>query len=149
MAPDQLEQIREDFRLGRRCFAFRRGDEIVAASWCDTKEIHFPPCRRALARNEAYLYHAEVSRRYRGHDLAGHLRAKSYAALRSSGCDLLYSYSDYFNRPAKRFKEKIGARVLVVGLHLGCFGLWEKNWVRRVNDPVLPASPSSGAVSPR
>ncbi len=126
---DTRKEIREEFSRGRRCFALRHGGKIVAASWCDTLEIHFTPCARPLAGHEAYLYHTGTMYSYRGHDVAPYLRSKIYDLLMSTGRDVLYSYTDYFNHPAVRFKEKIGARILFVGLYVKIFGLKGKNWV--------------------
>ena len=56
---------------------------------------------------------------------------------------MLYSYTDYFNRPAVRFKEKIGARILFVGLYVELFGMVKKNWIlSRKQDLTGSAKPA-------
>ena len=54
------------------------------------------------------------------------MRAKGYAALRKMGRSRFYSYTDFLNTPARRFKLKLGARNLALRLHLGLFGKWSK-----------------------
>ena len=126
--PPTREDLKTRFAEGQICFALKRGDRIAAFTWCQTADLSFGPFRRLLERHEAYLYGAETLYEFRGHRLQPHLRYKVYEALYAGGRHLLYSYCDYFNYPAIRFKEKLGARTLFTGLHLGLFGLWSKNW---------------------
>ena len=72
--------------------------------------------------------------RHRGHDIAPRLRWKCLEFLAASGRRSCYSYSDYFNRPAIRFKEKIGARKLFTGMYVGIRGLGGKNFILRRYD---------------
>lgn len=128
---DGTARIVADFGKGRRCFALRRGDVIVACSWCDTAVISFEPCRRTLRPDEAYLYGMETLYAYRGHNLAPYLRSRCHDALRAEGRTRVYSYTDCFNGPAIRFKEKIGATILFTGLHLKLPGLPGRNFILR------------------
>lgn len=126
---DSRTSVLQQFRLGRRCFALRHQGRIVAASWCDMQEINFTPLRRRLEHHEAYLYRTETLYDYRGRDVAVFLRSKVYDLLLADDIGVLYSYTDYFNHPAVRFKEKIGARVLFIGFHVRLFGSIWKNWI--------------------
>jgi hypothetical protein len=128
---DSRPQIRDDFNRGRRAFVLRKEGTIVAVTWCDTAEIGFLPCRRALSGDEAYLYGMETAYEHRGHEIAPFLRWKALEYLARSGRRHVYSYSDYFNRPALRFKEKIGARIMFTGLYLGIWGIGGRNWILR------------------
>ncbi len=121
--------IRREFGLGRRCFAIRLDGKIVTASWCDTREIHFPPCRRDLGCHEAYIYRTETLYPYRGHGLAPCLRSMMSDLLFAEGREVLFSYTERFNYPAIRLKEKIGARIMFVGLHIRLFGSRGRSWV--------------------
>jgi hypothetical protein len=134
---DHREEIRENFRQGKRCFALRHEGRIVAASWCNVREINYEPCRRPTGRNEAYLYGMETLYSYRGHNLAPYLRARCHEALLADGRDIVYSYTDRFNHPAVRFKEKIGARLLFTGLYVKVFGLPVGNRILRTHNDVL------------
>lgn len=141
---DQREAIRANFLGGKRCFALRREGRIVAASWCDIGEISYDPCRRPLGRDEAYLYGMETLYAYRGHNLAPYLRSLCHDALRAEGRPIVYSYTDRFNRPAVRFKEKIGARLLFTGLYVKVFRFPGRNHIlERVNDVVRAPGPGA------
>lgn len=45
------------------------------------------------------------------------------------GRDEFYSYSEYYNTPAMRFKEKLGGKAVLTGLRLGLFKRYSWNWV--------------------
>jgi GNAT superfamily N-acetyltransferase len=138
---DHLGEIRDNFRNGKRCFAFRQGGRIVAASWCDIREISYEPCRRPLERDEAYLYGMQIPYAFRGQNLAPYLRARCIGLLRTEGRSVIYSYTDRFNRPAVRFKEKIGARLLFTGLYVKIFGLPGWNRITSTQNKVLRVPP--------
>ena len=119
---DNRDEILRSFRNGKRCFAVSHGGRIVAVSWCDVREIDYEPCRRPLSGDEAYLYGMETLFSHRGHSLAPYLRSLCHHALLAEGRKVVYSYTDRFNRPAVRFKAKIGARRLFTGLYVKVFG---------------------------
>jgi len=128
-------ELETRFREGGRCFALKQGARMVAYSWCNTTRITFEPCGRILGPREAYLYGAETLFEFRGLRLQPYLRSRCYQALLGEGRGIVYSYSDYFNYPARRFKEKLGARILFIGLHVRMFGKWKWNTVlRRVGE---------------
>ncbi len=133
------EELTSRFLEGGRCFALKQGDRVVAFSWCNTKTITFDPCRRPLGPREAYLYGAETLFEFRGMRLQPYLRSLCYRELRGEGRDVVYSYSDYFNYPALRFKERLGSRILFVGLHVTIFGKWKWSTIlRRMGEVVEP-----------
>ncbi len=113
---------RDRLQQGQLCYGIKDGERIVAKMWCDLSEINFRPMRRALAPNEAYLYAAYTDPDVRGQNLAPLMREQCYAALRARGRDVFWSYSDYYNAPARRFKEKLGAIETAVGLYVSIFG---------------------------
>jgi hypothetical protein len=137
---DNLDEIRENFRKGKRCFGLRHEGRIVAVSWCDVRDIGYEPCRRPLERDEAYLYGMETLYAHRGHNLAPYLRSLCHSTLHAEGRDVVYSYTDRFNRPAVRFKEKIGARPLFTGLYVKLPGLRGRNRILSRQNEVLRAS---------
>ena len=118
------EEITGWFDQGRLCFGVRDGQRLVAKMWCDLEAFHFPPNYRVLEYDEAYLYAACVASDYRGKNLAPLMRAGCCAALHELGRSRFCSYTDYFNYPARRFKEKLGARNEVLRLHVSLFGRW-------------------------
>jgi hypothetical protein len=62
---------------------------------------------------------------YRGRNLAPFLRYAVYEHLNRSGHTKLYSITEYFNTPAVKFKEKLGARQLKLGLCVRFFNRWK------------------------
>lgn len=125
------EICRERLRRGQLCYAIKDGERIVAKMWCDLGEINFPPTRRPLAPNEAYLYAAYTDPDVRGQNLAPLMREQCYAALRARGRNVFWSYSDFYNAPARRFKEKLGAIETAVGIHVALFGRAGRTFIVR------------------
>ena len=122
---------RERLQRGQLCYAIKDGDRIVAKMWCDLDEINFVPMRRPLADNEAYLYAAFTDDAVRGQNLAPLMREHCYAALRARGRDVFWSYSDFFNAPARRFKEKLGAVETAMGIYVSLFGRLGRTFMLR------------------
>lgn len=115
-------QLGSWFDQGRLCFAVMDGDRMLAKMWCDLREFNYPPNRRALEADEAYLFAAFADPAVRGRNLAPVMRAACYDALRELGRTRFWSYSEYFNRPARRFKQKLGAQEVALRLHVGIAG---------------------------
>ena len=120
---DPREEIRSSFVNGMRCFTLRHQGRIVAATWCNVHEINYDPCRRRLDPDEAYLFGTQTLYEYRGRNVAAILRTYLHDALAAEGRKRVYSYTDTLNRPAVRFKEKIGAHILFDGLLVRVFGV--------------------------
>lgn len=122
---------RDRLRRGQLCYAVKDGERIVAKMWCDLAEVNFVPMRRPLAANEAYLYAAFTDPDVRGQNLAPLMREHCYAALRARGRDVFWSYSDFFNAPARRFKEKLGAVETAFGIYVSLFGRLGRTFILR------------------
>jgi hypothetical protein len=119
------------FDHGHLCFGLRLEENIVAYMWCDLKQFNFPGYQFNLGVNEAYLYDALVVSNCRGKGLAPYMRIECYRALGSYSKDTFFSYSDYSNTPAIRFKKKLGARFLKLCLYVNLWGKYSRNWVLR------------------
>ncbi len=114
------------FDEGKRCFAIWNGSRLAATMWCDFEEFSFTPNHRPLQNHEVYLFAAYSHPDYRGHGLAPMMRQHCYAALRQLGKTRFYSYTEYFNAAARRFKEKLGARNESLHLHIRLFNKWSR-----------------------
>ena len=127
---------------GHLCFALKSENTIAAFCWCNPKYIqHNKAFSRPLNNREAYLYDAQTLYSFRGQNLAPYLRYKCYKALKSMGRDVLFSHSDYFNRPSIRFKQKLNARFLAIGFDVEIAGLFTKSWViKRMNNVKIADS---------
>jgi GNAT superfamily N-acetyltransferase len=118
--------IRSWLDEGKRCFVAWDGPRLIACTWCDFEEFNFPPNYRRLDSDEVYLFAAVAHPDYRGQNLAPQMRNRCYEALRESGRSRFLSYTDYFNVPARRFKEKLGARNEALRLYVRLFGKWSR-----------------------
>jgi GNAT superfamily N-acetyltransferase len=112
------------FADGRLCFVAKDGDRIVALMWADLSSFNYLPNYRSLGPHEAYLFAAISDPEYRGHNVAPALRLFCYGTLRHRGISKFYSYSDYLNASARRFKSKLHARELELRLHVDLWHLW-------------------------
>ena len=107
------------------CFVLKIKGEIVASSWCNLRECHDRLLSFTLKEDEAYLCNAATLNAYRGKNLAPFLRYAVYEHLSRLGRTRLYSITEYFNTPALKFKEKLGARQLRLGLCIRFFNTWK------------------------
>ena len=139
------EELNTWFKEGKLCFGVWDESVLIAKMWCDLNEFNYPPNYRKLSEDEAYLYAAFSDPEYRGQSLAPLMRAKGYAALRKMGRSKFYSYTDFFNTAARRFKLKLGARNVALRLHLGLFGKWSTTVTLRRYSPATERNQSSFA----
>lgn len=63
-----------------------------------------------LKEDEAYLNFMYTYNEFRGQNLAPYLRYHCYKMLEKENKLKLYSISEYFNKPAINFKEKLKAK---------------------------------------
>lgn len=127
---DQKQLFRRLDR-GHLCFGLRKEGNLVAYMWCDLREFDFAPYRHTLNKNEAYLYDARVTPDDRGKGLAPYFRKQVYIALKQYSKDTFFSFSDYYNKPAIRFKKKLGSQFLKLCLYVNLWNKFSKNWVLR------------------
>ena len=125
------KQLRRRLDRGHVCFGIRKQSRIVASMWCDLQEFDYDPCRRRLEENEAYLYAVYVDPDIRGQGLASYFRFEVYRALKRYSKDTFFSYSEYNNTSAIRFKQKLGAHFLQLCLYLNLWNKFSRNWVLR------------------
>ena len=124
-------ECEERLREGKLCYAVKDGSKVVALMWCDLRAFNFPPHYRRLQDDEAYLFGAMTDPAFRGRNLAPLMRSRCYDSLREIGRHTFWSYTDFFNSPARRFKEKLSARDEMLRVHVALFGRFEANWTLR------------------
>ncbi len=109
---------------GSICLGIFRGAELVAftLSSTDKSMSRFHPVE--LGPTQAYLHNMYVVPTARGHNLAGILRNQNYQALRALGRNTFYSVTVASNTASWRFKEKLNARKVLLGLHVNIFNRW-------------------------
>lgn len=126
-----LDELQQRAANGHRCYVAKLGARVVAKMWCDLQEFHYPPCQFDLQDNEAYFYAAHTEPGHQGMGISPFLRENCYKALAKEGITNFYSYTEYFNIPAKKFKRKLGARNIALCLHVSLFDHISWNWTLR------------------
>jgi len=120
------DKLNNWFDAEKICFGLRDGNRLVAKMWCDLENMFWEPAFRKLKQEEAYLFAAYSDPEYRGQNLAPTLRSACYNALRDMGTSTFYSHSEYFNLPARRFKQKLGGIEKDLQIEFKLFKRW--NW---------------------
>lgn len=128
---EDRQTLRSWLKEGKRCFAAWDGPRLIAKTWCDVAEFSFAPNYRRLDDDEAYLFAAYAHPDYRGRNLAPQMRYQCYQALRGMGRTRFYSYTEFFNIPARRFKDKLGARNESLRLYVCLLGRWSHTFTLR------------------
>jgi hypothetical protein len=110
---------------GLRCLGVKHSGAIVAFTWCNLDECAIEKHRLfSLRADEASLFDAYTIESFRGRDLAPYMRYRCYEELAKLGRHRCYSVSVVFNTPAVRFKRKLGAQVLELGVFVEVLGRW-------------------------
>lgn len=116
---------------GYRCLGIMRGDEVVAFTSFATDVSHSLTHQAVMGPNEVYLFNMYVVPEMRGQNLAAILRQKNYELLRAMGRDTCYSITIRENRASLRFKEKLGAKKVLLGVCVQWKGKVVARWVVR------------------
>jgi len=103
----------------------KHGGVLVAFTWCDFENFSFESFCYDLSEDEAYLFDMYTLEAYRGKGVAPYLRYQFYRELALQGKKRLYSVSDCFNTPGIKFKLKLNARIIELGLLVELFGKWQ------------------------
>ena len=121
--------MRQRLQAGHSCLGMKHRGSIVAYTWFALDETQTRLYPVALQPNEAYLFNMYVEPDHRGHNLAVMMRYRCYEALRDLGRDTFYSVTITSNKPSWRFKQKLGATRLFLGLYLQLFQKFEGRWI--------------------
>ena len=117
---------------GHKCLGIKINGKIAGFTWCRFDVFAYPPSKGfTLRENEAYLYDMYVLNAYRGINLAPLLRYRCYQELANIGRTVLYSVSLIPNAPAIRFKKKLDARILSLGLYVKLGKTFRWDWKLR------------------
>lgn len=113
---------------GKKCFGVKCNSELAAFMWVDLKECNFDSNRFALKQDCAYLFDAWTLEHFRGRRIAPYMRYQCYKALNQLGRNKYYSITEYFNTPAAKFKKRLGAKNIKLGLVIKLFGKYHWVW---------------------
>lgn len=140
------EELLRRLQHGRRCLGVRCRGQIVAFTWLNVDECTIETHRLfALRADEASLFDAYTVESFRGRDLAPYMRYRCYEELAKLRRDRCYSVTVVFNTPAVRFKRKVGAQVLELGVFVELLRRWRFHArLKRYQVPLTTRS--TGAV---
>lgn len=121
--------LMERFKAGKKCYTIKYKGKIVAFQWYNLNECAFKGNNFCLNNDEAYLFDMRVASTFRGKNLAPCLAHEGLLALKKMGRDTFYSETEYFNLPAIRYKEKMNAKLLWVGIYIELFNRINWRWI--------------------
>jgi len=114
-----LAAMRRLLETGRRCFAARADGDIAAFMWCDMERVRYRTLTFPLERDEAYFFNTWVMPPYRGRGIPVSMRRECFHALAREGRTRAWSITLRCKKPARRFKEQVGASHTALYLSLG------------------------------
>jgi len=114
---------------GNRCLGLKKDGQLISFTWCNFREMTFKWHRTPLGKNEAFMFDAYTLPDYRGKGIAPFLRYHCYRELEKLGMTRLYSYTDYFNTPAVKFKLKLKAEIEKLNLYIVLFNKWPFHFI--------------------
>lgn len=119
------DDLLDRLRAGTLCLGVKCRGAIVAFTWCNLNECTFEKHRLfSLAAHEASLFDAYTVESFRGRDLAPWMRYRCYEEMSRLGRNRCYSVTVVFNAPALRFKQKLGAQALELGVFVEILRRW-------------------------
>jgi hypothetical protein len=128
------QHVIKNFNKGDTCLGIKNKGEIAGFTWFSTQENRSKFYQSKMKNNEGYLYDMFVFKAFRGHNLAPTLRYKNYEILQSLGRDTFYSVTQCSNTASFRFKQKLGAEIVFLGLYVNFVKKWRKTLVLRKFD---------------
>jgi len=124
---DLLKRLRE----GHQCLGIKKDSQVIAFNWFNFKELTFKWHRIPLNKKEVFLFDAYTLPGYRGKGFAPFLRECSYRELKKIGMTKAFSYTDYFNTPAVKFKLKLNAEKEKLSLYIVFFNKWPFHFIMK------------------
>lgn len=103
-------KIHQSFANGQECVGLLHESEIAAYMFIELNDFEIKNRKFKLNVNEAYLLNMFTLTNFRGKNLAPYLRYACYRHLEKRQITTKYSVSNYFNKSAIRFKEKLNSK---------------------------------------
>ena len=122
---DLLKRLKE----GHKCLGLKNDGQLIAFTWCNFREMTFKWHRTPLEKNEVFMFDAYTLPDHRGKRIAPFLRYQCYREMEKLGMTKLYSYTDYFNTPAVKFKLKLNAKKEKLSLYIILFNKWPVHFI--------------------
>lgn len=106
---------------GDACLGIKCHGETAAFTWYSLVACRDESYPVAMKGTEAYLYDMYVLKAYRGNNIAPILRYRNYQVLKEMGRNTFFSLTEYLNVPSFRFKRKLGAQPVFLGIYVELF----------------------------
>jgi hypothetical protein len=114
-------KIHESLKLEQECVGLKQGNQIAAYMFIELNDFSIKNRTFKINSNEAYLLNMYTFDAFRGKNLAPYLRYSCYRYLEDKNINLKYSISNYFNKSAIRFKEKLNSKHLKLFVNIELF----------------------------
>jgi hypothetical protein len=121
----------DNLNKGDSCLGVKHQGRIAAFTWFSLVGSGDGIYPVTMKENEAYLYDMYVLKAFRGSNIAPCLRYRTYEVLRGMGRDTFYSLTELSNSASIRFKRKLGAQPVLLGIYIGVFKKYRFRWVLR------------------
>lgn len=119
---------------GKLCYGLKYNGQIASFCWFDLDECNYKGHRHPLAKDEAYIFGGYTMKHFRGINLAPSLRYNSYNVLKKMGKTRLFSVTQMTNTPAIKFKRKLNATFLWMGVYVNVFNKISRTFIIRSFD---------------
>lgn len=113
---------------GKKCFGAKHNGTVVAFCWIFFKYQDRGKKFR-LQDDEVFLFYLYTIDEYRGKNIAPLIHVKLYKILKEMGRNACYSWTDFFNPPAKNFKRKLNAKFVKLVLYIDLFKKYHRSWI--------------------
>ena len=122
------DDLIQRLKRGHYCLALLNEGNVIAFNWINPFECSGQLCSFPLHPDEAYLYDAYTIPAYRGKRLAPYLRYQTYKSLANIGIGKIYSISEALNTSAVKFKKKMDAKFIKLGVSISLFKMYNVNF---------------------
>lgn len=139
------QQLLERMDSGNRCFGIKKDGKIIAWVWCNHHTCLHPPLRFKIQDHEAYFYDAFTIESFRGKALSPYIRYQLYRFSEEFGRNTAYSVAEYYNTPAVRAQQRMGAVPLQLYFYMELFGRFR--WNKLLKDYTRRQEPSPGLLA--
>jgi len=119
--PINESKILKSLKDGQECVGLKHNGDIAAYMFIELNDFKVMNRLFRLQKNEAYLLNMFTFDQYRGKNLAPYLRYSCYRYLEQQNIMVKYSISNYFNKSAIRFKEKLNSKHLKLYVNIELF----------------------------
>jgi ribosomal protein S18 acetylase RimI-like enzyme len=128
---DSINQVKinQSIKDGQECVGLVQNGNIAAYMFIELKDFTFKKRRFEIKKHEAYLLNMYTFDEFRGQNLAPYLRYLCYRYIEEKGITTKYSISNYYNKSAIRFKEKLNSKHLKLFLNIELFNKFQWHFV--------------------